>query len=55
MKIAPATLTQIADLMAWLPAPSRNWVVEHAIERWHAEESAKRRPDLDVGGQEGVE
>jgi hypothetical protein len=54
LRIAPATLAQVDDLIDWLGAPSKNWIWEHSIERWHAQEQARRQAAGD-GGQEVAE
>jgi len=41
LRIAPATLRMVDDLMGWVGAPSRTWVWESAIIRWHAQEQAR--------------
>ena len=42
LRIAPPVLEMVEELMDWISAPSKNWVWETAIIRWHAEEKAKR-------------
>ena len=43
LRVAPATLAQVDDLVTWLGAPSKNWIWEHAIERWHAQEQERQQ------------
>jgi hypothetical protein len=42
LRMAPATVAMVDDLVQWLDAPSKAWVWETAIARWHAVEEAKR-------------
>jgi hypothetical protein len=45
LRVAPPVLEMVEELMGWVGAPSKNWVWETAIIRWHAEEKAKRGRD----------
>jgi len=42
LRIAPATLRMVDDLMEWVGAPSKAWVWESAVIRWHAQEQTRR-------------
>ena len=42
LRVAPPVLDMVDDLAEWLGAPSKAWVWETAIIRWHTEEKARR-------------
>ena len=43
LRIAPPTLAMVDELVSWLSAPSKTWIWEAAIIRWHAQEQARQR------------
>lgn len=48
LRVAPPVIDMVDELAAWLDAPSKAWIWEAAIIRWHTEEKTRR--DLDAGG-----
>lgn len=51
LRVAPAVLSMVDDLTAWVGASSKAWVWESAIIRWHAQEQAKRQAEQERGAQ----
>jgi hypothetical protein len=48
MRVAPPVLAMVDDLAGWLNAPSKAWVWEAAIIRWHTEERIRRQPNSEL-------